>query len=145
MLAVKNTVLIIRLDCPQGIQQYWALIPPESGTESGTDQSAYQSSTIPHSSASSSLSASLSATTLSSASSLSATLSATLSSASVLSGTSVSASFQYSSWGRGGLDAETHSTERRSIKHMVRSLDFLQINHMYYSHLLPQLVSNNVY
>jgi hypothetical protein len=24
-------VLILRLDCPEGYQQYWALIPPESG------------------------------------------------------------------------------------------------------------------
>lgn len=30
MLAYRNTVLILRLDCPGGYQQYWALIPPES-------------------------------------------------------------------------------------------------------------------
>lgn len=24
-------MLILRLDCPEGYQQYWALIPPESG------------------------------------------------------------------------------------------------------------------
>ena len=34
---------------------------------------------------------------------------------------SVSASFQYSSWSRGGLNAEASSAERGSVQHMVRS------------------------
>jgi hypothetical protein len=102
MLAIKNTVLIIRLDCPMGIQQYWALIPPEAGSDQGDIllSSAYQPSTVPH---------------------VSPPMSGVSSTSSLATAMSVSASFKYSSWGRGGLDTEASSAERRSVKHMVRS------------------------
>ena len=121
MLAVKNTVLIIRLDCPLGIQQYWALIPPEAKTGTGTGRkqgegrreadvySAYQPSPISHGS-----------------SSIAAAAAATGEGIGGGGGggggaSSVSASFQYSSWSRGGLNAEATSAERGSVQHMVRS------------------------
>ena len=118
MLAVKNTVLIIRLDCPLGIQQYWALIPPEAKTGTGTGRkqgegrreadvySAYQPSPISHGSSSTSVAAATTGEGIGGGGG---------------GASSVSASFQYSSWSRGGLNAEASSAERGSVQHMVRS------------------------
>lgn len=32
-LASKDVLLILRLECSSGCQQYWAIIPPESGID----------------------------------------------------------------------------------------------------------------
>ena len=39
MLAYKDTVLIVKLDCAYNCQQYWALIPPERGQGQGVKTS----------------------------------------------------------------------------------------------------------
>jgi hypothetical protein len=54
-------VLILRLDCPEGYQQYWALIPPESGLISEEKTNHTTSTSTSTSSATSSASATASA------------------------------------------------------------------------------------
>ena len=48
-------MLILRLDCPEGYQQYWALIPPESGLIS-EDKTNHTTSTLTSTSTSTSTS-----------------------------------------------------------------------------------------